>query len=899
MPDFTAEVRRRLASASILPAREMEMVEEISQHLEDRYTRSRAAGLSDDDAIAAAWRELDESDALSAAVARVVAPAPAPPPVGWGVRMFPRDLLHAARTLVQARTYTFVCAISLGVGIGTVMAILILIRAVFGTPYGVNPDGLVEPVILPTGQLRADSRGPILDTWSYPDFADVRDGARGVDIAGWAFGESMLRLPGGSAAAPVATMFVSSNYFSTVGVALASGPGFQPADDAMGAPPVVVLGHQLWETRFGSDRAIVGNTITLNQVPHVVVGIAPRRYQLHFSMDGAPDVQLWIPLLRHPRIQEASDVRFDRRVDWVRLLGRLAPETNVEQADAVVASIMSGLASRYPETNQFKTGAVKPYYSVGARANPGIRIVVGMFLAGAGLVLLVVCLNMSGMMLVRSALRERELAIRLAIGASRARLMQYLLSEAVVLSLLGGLLASTLLFGVPAAVVWWLDEWTPNFDPLLPDWWTAVQCLAVCFIASVIFGLLPAIRFSRPSLVAALKEEGGSGRRIGKFHRLTAAVQAGLAVPFLIVGGVRLDQARVTAFAELGFTPDGLFAAPLKSAERDGSEERAQVMRRLEERLAQTPGVASVTFADGLPLDFDSRLVRVSRHDDATPVLSRITRVAPGYLDTLGIRLLRGRDVAPADSAQSERVVLLSTPLAARLFPAGDPLGQRVTMLLGDNTRELFTIVGITADVVGNQMGNPRQQLFVPLAQNPVSTVLAIVRSSVPGPAMRKTFEAALIDVGPDYVLTDAITGDELRRDSRDDYVVQGTMSGGAAAVALLLAALGVYGVIGFMVATRTREIGVRLALGASRLQIVREVLADSLKLVVPGVGGGVLLGMLWVRRLDPSWYSLGGVEPLIYVLAAAAAFGIAILAGFPSARRAAAVEPLEAIRAQ
>src|SRR5687767_5067596 len=196
-------------------------------------------------------------------------------------------------------------------------------------------------------------------------------------------------------------------------------------------------------------------------------------------------------------------------------------------------------------------------------------------------------------------------------------------------------------------------------------------------------------------------------------------------------------------------------------------------------------------------------------------------------------------------------------------------------------------------------MGNPRPQLFVPLTQNPVANVLAIIRSSAPEPAMRKAFEAALTDVDPDYVLTNVMTGDQLRRDSSGDLMVQGVMSAGAASVALLLAALGVYGVIGLMVATRTREIGVRVALGASRLHIVREVLADSLKLVVPGVGGGVLLGMLWVRQLDPSWYSLGGVEPLIYVLAAAAAFGIAILAGFPSARRAAAVEPLEAIRAQ
>jgi putative ABC transport system permease protein len=923
MPDWRAEIRSRLAALALPPEREMEIVEEIGQHLEDRHARSRSLGLSEEEASARAWRELDESDVLGRALARVESPAPAYPPLGtarqgdrrasslWlALSMFPRDLVHATRTLAKARAYSFVCIASLGVGMGTVMAILVLIRAAFGTPPGINPDGLVELVVEPTGQLRADARGPILDTWSYPDFVDVRDGASGLSTAGWAFGESLLRLPGGSAATPVATMYVSSNYFTTVGVNLASGRGFEPAHDVIGAPPVVVLGQRLWETTFGSNPAIVGSTITLNQTPHVVVGIAPRRYRWHFNRDGVSNPELWIPLVLHPRIQEglsaqaegakaAGDVRFNRRLDWVYILGRLDPGTDVRQADAAVASIMSGLASRYPDSNQFKRGAVKPYFSVGARRNPEIRVIRGMFLGAAGLVLLIVCLNVSGMMVVRSALRERELAIRLSIGASRGRLIQYLLAEAAVLSVLGGAFSALLLFGAPIAVAWWFEFWDSNLDPLLPNVWTAVQVVGLCVITSLVFGLLPAVRFSRPALVSVLKDESGGGRRVGLFHRLTAAVQAGIAVPFLVAGGVRLDQARVTTQADLGFRPDGLFAAPLKSASITSDDDRTEFLRRLQQRLAQAPGTSWVTFGDGLPLDFDSRLARVFPEDDATPALSRITRVAPAYLETLGIRLLRGRDFAPADGPGAERVVMLSEPLAARLFPARDPLGARVTIAVGDNAGGVFTIVGITSDLVGSQMGNPRPQLFVPLAQNPAPSLLAVVRSSVPEPEMRKTFEAAVRDLDADYVLSDVITGDQLRRDSRSDLLVQSVMSAGAASVALVLAALGVYGVIGFMVAMRTREIGVRVALGASRWRVVRDVLGDSLRLVVPGVALGLLLAMFWVRRIDSSWYPLGGVEPLIYALAAATAFAVAFLASASSARRAAAVQPLEAMRSE
>ena len=897
-PDFAAEIRRRLASAAITPEREIEIVEELGQHLEDRYARSRSAGLPDEEAAAEAWRELDGSDAWAMALSRLDPPPP-PPPFASGLRMVPRDVQYAARTLLKARTYTIVCTTSLGVGIGTVLAILLLIRAAFGTPPGVDADGLVEPIIEPTGELRAAARGPILDAWSYPDFIDLRDGVRGLEIAGWAFGQSSLRLPGGGGVVPVPAMYVSGNYFTIVGVPLAAGVGFDATTDNAGAAPVVVLAHRLWETRFDSDPAIVGRAIVLDDVPHVVAGVAPRGYQLHFSMDGAPEVQLWAPLSRHPRIREAPDVRVSRGVDWVHLIGRLDPGTNVARADTAVASIMSALATRYPDTNRFKTGAVRPYSSVGARADREIRVVRGMFLAAAGVVLLVVCLNMSGMMLVRAAMREREFAIRLALGASRGRLIQYLLSEALVLALLGGALAALVLFGVPAAVAWWLEISNPDFERLHPDGWLLMQGLLVCFIASAVLGVLPAIRFSRPAVVSALKNAAGGGQRIGRFHRVTVAIQAALAVPFLVVGGVRLDQARVTATADLGFEPDGLYAVSLPQAGTQGAESRGQWLRRVEGSLAQAPGVSSVTFADGLPLDFASRLVRVTREDDATPVPARMTRVAPGYSGTLGIRLLRGRDIGPADAAAAERVVVLSEPLAARLFPGRDALGARVTLAVGDRAPEAFTIVGVTADLVGSQMGNPRLQLFVPLAQSPAPGVLVIARSAATDSAMRKAFEDALASVDADYRLTGLTTGRQLRQESREDLLVQSVMSAGAAAVALFLAALGVYGVVGFTIATRTREIGVRVALGASRLRIVREVLADALTLVVPGIAGGLALGLIWVRRMDPSWYPLGGVEPLIYLAAAALAGGVAALSGLPSARRAAAVQPLEAMRAE
>jgi putative ABC transport system permease protein len=369
-------------------------------------------------------------------------------------------------------------------------------------------------------------------------------------------------------------------------------------------------------------------------------------------------------------------------------------------------------------------------------------------------------------------------------------------------------------------------------------------------------------------------------------------------------------MARVTAMSEPGFQPNGLYAARfnLRSIAKT-DEEQQRFVRAVEDSLAQAPGVTSVSLGDGLPLDFIYRNVRIrSPHElsadqaadrQSAFVTAHSTRIGPRYLETVGIRLLAGRTVDVTDSAGAERIVLLSEPLARELFPSGDPIGQRVDLAQGTNEPQTYTVVGITADVVSTQMGNPRPQVFLSLAQHPASTVMAIARGASGDPAVRQGFERATKAIDPDFVLGDLITGEGLIKNSYDDLLTQGAVGSVAAGIALVLASLGVYGVIAFMVTTRTREIGVRVALGASRGRVLRDVLVDALKLVVPGIGGGLVLAVLWVRLVDPAWYPLGGVEPLVYSLAAAVAFGVAVLAGIPSARRAAAVQPIVAMRAE
>jgi putative ABC transport system permease protein len=724
-------------------------------------------------------------------------------------------------------------------------------------------------------------------------------------ITGWTFGETRFRASEGEAASRVPVMFVSANYFKTIGVGLSRGPGFDPAIHDAGAAeaPPVVVGYRFWQDRLGGDSGVIGRTVTLNRVAHLVVGVAPETYRGHLSPEGSPDVQLWVPLQYHPRLQGAESVRLDREVDWVRIVGRLSPGTSLAHANAAVGAIMAGLAKQYPASNQFKSGSVEPYFSMGALAKEDARGAQAMLFGLSGLVLLVVCLNISGMMMVRSATRERELALRQAIGASRPRLIQYILSEAVVLALLGGTLAVGVIFGIPAIVTWWFEIWHPDLDLFVPDHWVYAACVGLCFVTSLVFGLVPAIRFSRPNLVSALKDEaGGGGRRVGRVHRLTAAIQAGLAVPFLVIGGVKLDQVRKTAAADVGFETKGLFAATVDLNAGGHAEKDAPFLfRTVQENLAQAAGVQSVTLADGLPLDFRYRFVRVGREGAATLVRAHTTRVGENYFETMGIRMLRGRGFVRDDRSGSEPVVVLSEPLALQLFSGTEPVGQRLEFAMEGSSKQLFTVVGVTADVVTSQMGTERPQLFVPLSQHPAARVILIARASSSDVAMASAFKNAVGEVDPEFLPSSLVTGDRLMRRSRNDLAVHSVTAIVCASVALSLTALGVYGVVGLMVASRTREIGVRMALGASRPRVLGTVLLDAVKVVVPGVAGGLLIAVLLVRvaNAPETWYALGGVEPLAYALGAAGAMLVAMIAGLPSARRAAKVDPLRAMRAE
>jgi predicted permease len=835
------------------------------------------------------------------------------------------DLLCAARSLAKARGFSFVCIVSLGIGMGPVIAVPYLARIPHTPPPGVNTDGLVE-VITTANQSR-----PETNSWSYPDFMDLRNSDTGVAMFAWATAPREIKLPAGLKMA-LWPMYVSAGYFQTIGVPLARGPGFEGQTDA-----AVILGYRFWQNHLSSDPEIIGKTLQLDNVPYVVAGIAPDQFQGHLGLQGR---ELFVPLEQYPVLLTDSNARLDRGKEWLHIHGRLSQGVSVAQASAAVAGITAQLAKEYPATNELKAGIVEAYDPLGVLDRSRFRVLEALAMILTGAVLLVVCLNISGMMQVRSAMRERELSIRQAIGASRLRLARHLLAEAVLLAAAGGTLASLVLFNAPTVVSRLSGQPipVPLQDALKLDLSMVAICIGLCLLTSLVFGFLPAIRFSRPVIISALKDDvGAGGLRVGRVQRFTAALQVGMAVPLLVMGGISLDRARSTATSDLGFESDLLYAAPLDfdaGPETPTAADIAFRIRSLRDNLAQASGIASVTVADGLPLDFRGRAKTVSLQAEANlaAALARVqvTRVGDDYLNTMGIPLLSGRDFSGEDGAGSGMVTILTKPLADRFFPnagAAEAIGKRLSFELSfetggasgeaDAPPQILTIIGVSGDFPTSQMSTEREQLLLPLAQHldfsrPSVSIddedggkpkLLLIARSAAGEQPLKiaaAFENVVRELDPEFRRDRIVTGVFLRKKSIDDFLTQSAVGGATGGVVLMLSALGIYGVVGLMVATRTREIAVRVALGASRPRVLGMILLDVVKLTTPGVVVGLILAAAFIRLNGENMgISLSNVETLAYVAGAAIATLVAVLASLAPARRAASVLPMVAMRSE
>ncbi len=818
------------------------------------------------------------------------------------------DLRHAVRSLARSWGYTLVCLFSLASGLGVTAAVMLLYRTTMEPPFELDEAGLVE--VIPT------HRGELGGSWSYPDFLELDGALASADLAAWTLREGALRAPDADVGEPVQVAYVSARYFRTLRLEPTLGRLLGESDGGTGGAVPVVIAHGFWKNVMGGDSAVVGREIVLNRAPHVIVGVAPEWFRSHDTHWAA---HAWVPLETHPLLAADGPARHDRGQGWLGILGRVPAGSSLGATEATASSVVAALAEANATTDEERGVRVLPWHWQGAEVGSGDgRLMAAIFGTLCTFLMLVVCLNLAGMGMVRSASRERELALRLAIGSGRRRLVQVLMAEALVLAAAGGVLVVGVAWLALRAISWRWGVTLPSSAEL--DAPLIAVCLAAALGTSLVFGLVPALRFSRPDLLATIKDDAGSGgRRSGLMHRITAAAQAGLAVPVLVVA-VGVTQAALTngdtdfGVREEGFvlwTPSGLVPQGYDSAAAE------RLVRDVAKDVGTLPGVQVVALADGAPLDGEVRPARGYTPRSGARTTVQVTRVGPGYLEALGVPLLGGRSVGAEDVPGSEPVAVLTATLAETLYPGSSPLGRRLLLEEGvgeeddadagdafGEGREV-TIVGVAADFASHSGGAPRDHVLLPLAQDPSAALGIVVRTDPPSradEAMTASIERVILEHDRELARPDVVTFREVLDDQFAELPIWSAFFGVLAILLLLLSALGIYGVVAFTVASRTREIGARMSLGSSRGHVLRQVLWDGIRLAVPGLFLGSLAGAA-VAAFVLNEILVEMELPLVYAgtlaTAAAASLAVVLLASLLPARRAAGVDPLKALRAE
>jgi predicted permease len=806
------------------------------------------------------------------------------------------DVRLAVRSLSKARGFTIVAILSLALGIGINTALLSFVNATMFRPVpGIGrTDRLVE--VLLTNQ------GSEWQEWAYPDFEDVRAAETPLEaLAGWKLQRGSLGA--GEAAETIEVMYVSANYFTVLGVTPARGRAFVPAEDAgPGQHPAAILSHTLWRDRFRGAADIVGSVVTLDRTPYTVIGVAPESFRGHRPLESRAD--LWVPLGQIPFLNGPRNYLHNREALWLNVLGRLREDAGADQATAALRTVFARLALQHPASNRDRGARAVRFGPVPARSRTGDMAAAGALIALAGLVLLVICGNIAGMMLARGASRVREIAVRMALGASSGRLARQLMADALVLAGAGGGIGVLLAFWATSIAASTVFVGLPGLD-LRPDWTVLLGSLVIVIVATIAVGLLPAFRFSRPAVLASVTRDSGSGGpRVGRLHRIAASGQIALALLFLVTCGLFVRALERMDARDLGFEPRNLLTVNLDLATQgyDTVERGQAFLDRVKESVSSLPGVTSVAYADGFPLDLVGNFTGVSRADrpdeEAGRVQVEFTRVADGFFQAVGTPLLRGRGIERTDTPSAGRVVVIPQPLADRMWPGEEALGRQLLMRMTEDQPQVYTVVGITGVVASSRPTEDWPQVFVPLLQHyDRPRFLLVVRTTGDTTTIPRGIQSAVLGIDPRFPNPTVVASESLVARSLEPQRTAAGAAGALGLLALLLSAAGVYGVVRFAAASRTREFGIRIAIGATRGQILRAVLRDAVRLAMPGVIAGGMLAIGVATAMRSMLLGVQPADPISIAVATGLLVLVVLLASQGPARRASRIDAIDALR--
>jgi putative ABC transport system permease protein len=894
MPDWKTEIGRRIAGLKLAPTREAEIVEELAEHLADRYQELLAGGATEEEAHQAALAELSDGELLTHDLRRVERSV-SQEPVVFGasasnvITTLLHDLRYGVRTLRKDPGFAFVAVLTLAMGIGAATAIFSVVYATLFEPLPYpKPDQLMMVWSHVPGGRNVVSPGDYLEWKNRSTSFQLMEAFAGAGAFNLATKDRPEQVQGGAS---------TPGFYTMVGTPMFLGRDFLPEEGQPGNDHVVILTHRLWSQRFGADYQIIGQQIRMNGEPYTVVGVlAP-------GIADRGGSGLSVPLAFKPD-------QINHEYHSILVMGRLKDGVSQAQAQAEMSGIAGQLAQEFPKSNTNWGASVEPlhlnFLPDTTRRNLWL-------LQGAvGFLLLIACVNVANLLLARGTTRRREVALRAALGASRARLFSQLLTESFVLSIAGGVLGvllARLLIDVIVAIM------PLGMLPLEAEIRISIPVLlftiAATMLAGLIFGCAPAWQGTRLDLNEVLKQGGRTGGGAGKrgIRRALVIAEFALALTMLASGGLALKSFWNLTRVDLGVQTDHVltFDLPVPEGRFPQAERISPYYHQLLERIESVPGVRKAAVTTGLPLrgtgeGMSFSIVGAPPVDPSVLPGAGFQMVTPGYYDAFGIRIVKGRSFDEHDTANSMRVAMVNENFADRYFAGMDPLNQRIAVeqlipggKIGAPVE--WQIVGVFHNVRNDGVRDDYPEIDVPFWQSPWPRASVVVRTEGDPNSVTQNIAAAVNSVDNDLPLAGVKTMEQLVTESIAVDRFGMVLFGSFAITALLLAAIGVYGVMAFGVAQRTHEFGLRMALGAGRGRVLRLVLMEGLTLAaigsVIGLGGAFLVG----RSMETTLYGVKALDIGAFGAVAGVLFVTALLASYLPARRAMKVDPMVALR--
>ncbi|MGI9065742.1 MAG: ABC transporter permease [Pyrinomonadaceae bacterium] len=830
-----------------------------------------------------------------------------------------RDIRYGVRSLLKRPAFALIAALTLALGIGANTAIFTLINSVILKPLPVTrPDELVLFNDKPSEGTR-NSDGDLAagrwDLFSYASYKYFREHDPSfVDLSAFRSGESRVsvrRTDGQSGESERASgHLVSGNYFNVLGVSAMQGRTLTNEDDSAAASPVIVLSHNYWKQKLNGDAQIVGQNLLINSMAFTVVGVMPTEF-FGTRVRRSPD--FWVPLAFQPQIELRRSSLEDKNIFWLNMIGRLKPGVGIEQAQAVVnAELQQFLTAQAGSqlTDDTRLAIQNSFVTLGpgGRGLSGLRTfysqALKMLMVIVGLVLLIACANVGNLLLSRAAARQAEISLRQALGASRWRLVRQLLTESLLLAVIGGVAGVLIAQWGVSLLVARLAATSPL--DVRPDSYILLFTLGISILSGVLFGLVPAIQATKTDLSSALKEKSAQGRK-RRFNLGSALVVAQVAVSLVLLVGAGLFARSLINLQQedLGFNRDNVLLASVDTRLAGYKpDDLSSVYRQLYDRLNALPNVRSVTMASYSPMAGTSSNSTVTVRG-YTPVKGENMNVedilvGPKFGETLGVPLLMGREIGLQDSVTSAKVAVVNQSFVKAFFPNQNPLGRRLTFE-ENSDKDDFEIVGVLGDAkYDSAKESPERSIYRPILQ--VQDRLAFanvfeIRTVGDPLSLSGEVRAAIKEVNDKLPILNFTTLRVQTDDSLKQERLVAQMVSFFGGLALLLSCIGLYGIMAHAVVRRTNEIGIRMALGAERTHILWMVLRESLLLVAVGVAIGVPAAWAAARLISSQLFGLSASDPVALLTAIVLMTLVAALAGYLPARRAARVDPLVALR--